>query len=241
MTEPAQYVLPLPHRPALGGEDFLVSPCHAEVIAWLDAWPAWAETGVAVVGPEGSGKTHLARMFAAATGADLTGAAEAEGTAGFGPARLLIVEDIDRNPAEEALYHLFNRARDEGAHLLFTSRQPPGCLSLALPDWRSRLLTCPVAEIGRPDDALMAAVLVKLFGDRQLLVGEAEIAWLLPRMERSLAAAALVVEAADRLSLALHRRVGQAVLKEALEQVARGEEADHLAAAGGDGAPPVEV
>jgi chromosomal replication initiation ATPase DnaA len=215
---PAQYVLPLPHRAALGDEDFWVSDCHAAAMAWLDAWPTWPAGGVVVVGASRAGKTHIARMFAKESGAALFAAAD-PALGGDLPAPgvpALVVEDIDRDPPEEALFHLFNRARERGVPLLFTSTLSPPAIPLRLADWRSRLLTLPVAEIGRPDDRLMAAVLAKLFHDRQLIVGEAEIAFLLTHMERSIAAAEGVVDRADRRALALKRRVSVALLREVL-------------------------
>ncbi|MBN2752886.1 MAG: DNA replication protein [Rhodospirillaceae bacterium] len=219
---PLQYVLDLPHRPALGGEDFWISECHAEVMAWLDAWPKWPASGVVVAGPPRAGKTHIARMFAQMSGAAVVSAAALGDVGARLPshgARALVVEDIDRNPPEEALFHLFNRAREAGTSLLFTSRTLPPVIPLSLADWRSRLLTCPVAEIGRPDDRLMAVVLAKLFHDRQLVVGEAEIAFLLTHMERAIASAEATVAEADRRALALKRRVTVALLKETLDSL----------------------
>lgn len=225
MTDrPSQYVLDLPHRAALGGEDFWVSDCHRAVTAWLDAWPEWSAPGLVVVGPPRGGKTHLARIFAHETGAEVASAA-AFGDGARLPvpgARALIVEDIDRDPDETALFHLYNRAREAGVSLLFTSRVAPSAIPLKLADWRSRLHTCAVAEIGRPDDRLMIAVLAKLFHDRQLTVGEAEISYLLTHMERAIAVAEAVVAEADRRALAQKRKVGVPILKETLEALSRG-------------------
>lgn len=223
MTDaPPQYVLDLPHRAALGGEDFWVSECHAAVTAWLDAWPEWSAPGLVVVGPPRGGKTHLARIFAHETGAEVASAARLAERLPVSGAKALIVEDIDRDPDETALFHLYNRAREAGVSLLFTSRVPPAQIPLALADWRSRLLTCAVAEIGRPDDRLMAAVLAKLFHDRQLVVGEAEISYLLSHMERAIAVAEAVVAEADRRALAQKRKVGIPILKETLDALSRG-------------------
>ncbi len=222
MHEPSQYVLDLPHRPALGDEDFWVSNCHAAVMAWLDAWPDWPLGGVVVVGPPRSGKTHIARMFAKESGAAVVAAADLSRFGADLPTpglRALVIEDIDRDPPEEALFHLFNRCRERGVSLLFTSGTSPSLIPLRLADWRSRLLTCPVAEIGRPDDRLMSLVLAKLFLDRQVSVGEAEIAFLLTHMERAIAAAERVVADADRRALALRRRVTVALLKETLDSL----------------------
>lgn len=225
MTDrPSQYVLDLPHRAALGGEDFWVSDCHAAVTAWLDAWPEWSAPGLVVVGPPRGGKTHLARIFAHETGAEVARAdALPDDLRLPAPgAKALIVEDIDRNPDETALFHLYNRAREAGVSLLFTSRVAPSAIPLTLADWRSRLRTCAVAEIGRPDDRLMAAVLAKLFHDRQLTVGEAEIAYLLTHMERAIAVAEAVVAEADRRALAQKRKVGVPILKETLDALSPG-------------------
>ena len=134
-----------------------------------------------------------------------------------GPARTLVVDDADRLLAtagakraaiEETLFHLYNALAGTGAMLL-TARQPAARWPIALADLRSRLRAAPAAAIDRPDDALLAAVMVKLFADRQLRVGAEVITFLVARMERSFAAAAALVEALDRAALA-DRRAGDA-------------------------------
>jgi len=222
MNKPQQYVLDLPHRPALDGEDFWISSCHDHVMRWLDAWPDWPAVGIVICGAPRAGKSHIARMFAQHSGADVVNAAdlpELGGTAITDGAKALVVEDIDRDPPQEALYHLYNRAKELGVTLLMTSRVLPNAMNLTLKDWQSRLRTFPVAEITRPDDRLMSAVLAKLFHDRQLTVGDAEISYLLTHMERSIASAEAVVAEADRQALALKRRVTVAVLKSALSVI----------------------
>jgi len=222
MNKPQQYVLDLPHRPALDGEDFWISSCHDHVMRWLDAWPDWPAVGVVICGAPRAGKSHIARMFAQQSGADVISASdlpELGGTAINDGAKALVVEDIDRDPPQESLYHLFNRAKELGVTLLMTSRVLPNAMNLTLKDWQSRLRTFPVAEITRPDDRLMSAVLAKLFHDRQLTVGDAEINYLLTHMERSIASAEAVVAEADRQALALKRRVTVAVLKSALSAI----------------------
>jgi chromosomal replication initiation ATPase DnaA len=228
VSQPRQYVLDLPHRPALDGEDFWVSSCHDHAMRWLDAWPDWPAVGIVVCGAPRAGKSHLARMFAQQTGARVVSAADLPDFGVSLPdpdAKALVIEDIDRTPPEEALFHVFNRAKERGVGLLLTARVMPNAMALTLADWRSRLRTCPVAEITRPDDRLMAAVLAKLFHDRQLTVGDAEISYLLTHMERSIAAAEAVVAEADRQALALKRRVTISVLKAALAVVMQWDEA----------------
>ena len=149
-------------------------------------------------------------VFAAATGAGSIIAADLgiDDPPRLLDAAALVVEDCDRGGLDEtALFHLINLARENGRFLLLTGRQPPSRWKVALPDLRSRLLAMPALAIGAPDDQVLAALLVKLFADRQLKVGEEVVAYLLGRMERSFAAAARLVDRLDRAALAGHRAV----------------------------------
>lgn len=223
MAEPRQFVLDLGHRQALGREDFLVASSNRDAVMWLDRWPDWSAPALALHGPPGCGKSHLVQVFASASGAAVVDAAALKGD---DPPRLLagrsaiVVEDADRQVNETALFHLYNAVQERGAHLLLTGRSPPARWGLALPDLRSRLISGPTVVIAPPDDALMAAVLVKLFADRQIKVGQEVIAFLLARMERSFAAARAVVAAADDLALAKHRPVATPLVAEALRSLA---------------------
>jgi chromosomal replication initiation ATPase DnaA len=200
-----QLVLDLPTRPALGRAEFFVSPANRVALAQVDAWP-WPGGRLAVVGPPGSGKTHLAHVWAARAGARILAAADLAGLdlATLPADAALVVEDADRTAdlAEETLFHLCNRV---GASLMLTGREPPARWPVALPDLASRLEATPLARLEPPDDALLAAVLVKLFADRQLAVAPGLIRYLLSRMDRSFAAAEALVAALDRAGLARHR------------------------------------
>jgi DnaA regulatory inactivator Hda len=205
----AQLPLALPHRPALGREDFLVAPANEEAVRWLDLWPSWRAPALVLAGPAGSGKTHLAQVFAARSGAVLLAAdalAAAVPQALMTGVRAAAVDDAERAD-EEALLHLYNLLAERGGHVLVLARAAPARWGIALPDLRSRLLAAPVATLAPPDDALLASVLVKLFADRQLMVGEEVVAYLVPRLERSFAAAAAIVAALDQAALAAHRRI----------------------------------
>lgn len=207
---PPQFPLDLGHRPALSADDFLVAACNAEAHAWIERWPDWPGPALAVFGPAGSGKTHLAHLFAARAGGLIVAAASLTVD---DPPRLLeatpalAVEDADRGVDAVALFHLVNLVKESGAHLLLTGREAPARWRVTLPDLRSRLNAAAAVGIGAPDDAVLAALLVKLFADRQLKVGEELISWLLGRMERSFAAAAAAVDALDRAALAGRRPV----------------------------------
>jgi len=166
----------------------------------------------------GSGKTHLAQVFAARSGASVLSPqalAAARLPELLGGARAAIVEDAAATP-EEALLHLYNMLAERGGHLLLTAREPPARWGIALADLRSRLLAAPVAALQPPDDTLLAALLVKLFADRQLAVGAEVLAYLVPRLERSFDAAATIVAALDRAALAAHRSITVPLAREVL-------------------------
>ncbi len=215
-----QLVLDLPSRPALGRSDFFVSPANALALAQIDAWPDWPSRRLAVAGPSGSGKTHLAHVWAARAGARLLPAdAVAALDLGTLPADAAIaVEDVDRGVApavETALFHLCNHLAAAGS-LLVTGRDAPARWLVALPDLASRLATAPVARLEPPDDALLAAVLVKLFADRQLAVPPEVVRTLVLRMERSFDAAERIVATLDRAGLARHRPITARLAHEVL-------------------------
>lgn len=213
MGGPSQLALDLGHRPSLSGDDFLVAPSNAAAVRWIDAWPGWPSPLVVISGPGGSGKSHLAQVFLARTGGRAVAARELsqdEPARLFGDAPALVLDDAERaldRSGEEALLHLYNHAAGAGRHLLLTAHRAPARWPVRLADLASRLKAAPHAAIGAPDDALIAAVLVKQFADRQLSVDDGVISFMVRHMERSFAAARAAVERIDHLSLAERRRV----------------------------------
>ncbi len=205
----SQLSFDFPHRPAFGVSDFLVAPSNAGAVAWLDRWPDWPASTLILTGPPGSGKTHLAHVFEARSGARflapaaLTVAAVPEL---LGGGNVAVLDDAER-AAEQPLLHLVNLVAERGGQLLLTSSAPPARWGIGLADLRSRLLAAPQTALEPPDDGLLAAVLVKLFADRQLAIGEEVVTFLLSHMERSLAAARDIVTRLDHASLQQQRRV----------------------------------
>ncbi|KUO57441.1 MAG: hypothetical protein APF80_01425 [Alphaproteobacteria bacterium BRH_c36] len=221
-TKPQQLVLDLPHRSALDLEDFLVSRSNEAAIDLIDGAVAWPNGAALVFGPEGAGKSHLANVWRAKTRAERLVAADANEAAVQAAVAggKVIVEDLDGGISDEAaLFHLLNIARQGRALVLFTSKRAPGELEIALPDLRSRVKAMPMAVIEPPDEALLRAVLVKLFADRQLVVEPDVIGYLVVRMERSMAAANAIVAETDRLGLAMRRRVSKQLVQTALAAI----------------------
>jgi chromosomal replication initiation ATPase DnaA len=212
----------MPHEPALGRADFLVGEANADATAFIDAWPDWPASVVLLIGPAGSGKSHLVRAFAERSGAVVVDAID---LAGENPTELvgrgaLAVEDADEpGLPQEALFHVLNAARGRGASVLITAETVPADWGLRLPDLSSRLRAAQPAFLGPPDDDLLRRVLVKLFADRQIAVDAGVLDLLLTRMERSFSAAGRIVDALDRESLARGRKVTRAMAIEVVDQI----------------------
>jgi chromosomal replication initiation ATPase DnaA len=220
-----QLPLNLKHRPALGGEDFLLAPSNQDAVAWLDQWPDWPTTGLVIHGPRGSGKTHLAQVFLAQSNGRLITSEEVLGDNfyAFAQAPACILEDADKlmwhSANEEALLHLYNALGETQCHLLLTAKTPPGQWNISLPDLGSRLNAAASIAIGAPDDTLITALLVKQFADRQLTVDESLIAYLIPRMERSFDAVQRLVDGADKAALAGQQKITKPLLGRVLRDM----------------------
>lgn len=217
-----QLPLPFDPRPSLRGEDFLVASCNRDAIAWIDRWPDWPGPALAVAGAAGCGKSHLASVWAAASGARYVDrkmlSAGITAIDGDGP---FVIDDADRlmgiENCERSLFHLLNRLMTLRGRLLLTGCRPPARWGTGLPDLASRLGTVPVATIGSPDDDLMQALLVKLFADRQVDVDPAVIHFMAARMERSFDTARRLVRLIDQQALAQRRSVTIPLVRAAID------------------------
>lgn len=211
---PKQLAFDLPLDPRYEREDFLVSPSNEQAYALIERWPDWPDTILLLVGPRGSGKSHLGAIWAATARAWTIDAFEVreEKVPHLISGGALLIEDADRDDRDErALFHLLNRARERKASLLMTCARPPDQWGLRTPDLLSRLRLAPSITLEGPDDALLKAVLVKLFVDRQLVVDTTVVDYIAVRIERSLARAAEVVAALDREALSRGRRISRQI------------------------------
>ena len=213
------------HDPDYGADVFIAAPCNRAALAWIRRWPDWAAPGLAVHGPAGCGKTHLASIWHSMSGAVALSPNSLEPDrvpSLLGEARAALIDTADAPvldaDGERALVHLYNLLKERGGHLLLLARTPPARWSIALPDLRSRLAALPAVRIDAPDDDLLQQLLVKLFADRQLDAAPEAVAYLLPRMPRSFDAARQLVADLDRRALAAGRRITIALAREALAE-----------------------
>jgi chromosomal replication initiation ATPase DnaA len=214
-SPPRQLALVLDHAESYAREDFLSGPANEGPLQLIDCWPDWPAPAVALIGPEGSGKTHLAMIWAATAGARVVsgralGEAELPTALATGA---LVVEDAS-TADQRALFHLINLGREEKASLLLTARTPPAAWPVAIPDLASRLRALPLATLEAPDDALLRAVIIKLAADRQLVLDESVVAYLSKHIERSFAAARAAVIALDNEALRQRRPASRALAAE---------------------------
>jgi chromosomal replication initiation ATPase DnaA len=218
--KPQQLPLAFGHDAASGRDDLVISDPVSAAASIVDRWPDWASPVVIITGPEGSGKSHLAEVWRKKSGARRVslqpggGAVEA---AGLGP---VLFEDADRVGFDETeLFHLINAVRSASQTLLITARSWPLAWGVILPDLTSRLKAATTVEIGAPDDMLLSQILVKLFADRQLQPEDKLVAYIVSRMERSLAAAQMIVDRLDTLALARATKISRSLAAEVLNEL----------------------
>lgn len=218
-VQPRQLAFALPHAESLTRDNFLEGPANQAALSLIESWPDWPNRIMLLVGPEGSGKSHLAAIWAEQAGARVISAhalnpAAVPGALATGA---LVVEDL--RPAdfdERAMFHLLNLAREDEGFVLITGRMPPAAFEVELRDLRSRLRAAPVVSLLPPDDLLFRSLIIKFCADRQLSIDEAVVNYLSTRIERSYAAARRAVDLLDTEALRLGRPVTRALAAELL-------------------------
>ena len=218
-----QLILDLGHRAAYGRDDFLISDANQGAVGWIDQWPEWPAPVIILHGPAASGKTHLTAVWRERTDAtkitpDLLTKHDANELAQMG--EHLHIDPVDPwigdKDVERTLFHLYNIFKEEGRTILLTSRVAPIHIDFEIADLASRLRAAPVITIHPPDDQLLAALLVKHFSDRQLQINSDALTYLLPRMERSFAAARDIMNKIDKLALREKRAISIPLIRQVL-------------------------
>lgn len=212
-----QLVLALGHAESFAREDFVAAPSNAAALALIDRWPDWPDSILALSGPGGSGKSHLASIWGEKAGARFLSGRSLEGAhlpTAFSTGAL-VIEDLA--PAlfdEVSLFHLINLAREQKAYVLITGRTPPASWPVGLRDLQSRLRALPAVRVSAPDDALLRALIAKLAADRQLDFDDSLLSYVTQRVERSFAGARVAIERLDREAMRRHRPITKALAAE---------------------------
>jgi chromosomal replication initiation ATPase DnaA len=214
---PRQLVLALDHAESFAREDFLAGPSNAAALALIERWPDWPDRVMALIGPEGAGKSHLASIWAHAAGARVLAAKllpDIDLPVAFATGALVVEDLAFAGLDERALFHLINFAREQAAFVLVTSRSPLSTFPVAIRDLASRLRAVPMVVLAPPDDTLLRSLIVKLAADRQLIIDEALVNYLANRIERSFAGARAAVTRLDEEAMRQHRPVTRALAAE---------------------------
>jgi len=214
---PRQLVLALDHTVSFARDDFLSGPSNAAALALIERWPDWPARVMALVGPKGAGKSHLAAIWAEASGARVLAAKLLPETdlPGAFATGALVVEDLDPADLDErAFFHLLNLARELAAYVLITARSAPSGFQVGIRDLASRLRAVPSVVLAPPDDELLRALIMKLAADRQIPVDDALVNYLATRIERSFEAAHAAIVRLDEEAMRQHRPVARALAAE---------------------------
>ncbi len=221
-----QIPLDFPVMPAFGREDFMIGDSNIDAARWIDRWPDWPAPVLFLCGPAASGKSHLGAVWQArAHGVYIPAAQLKESNAQDIAAKgaHLFIDNIDPwfgdAQAETTLFHLYNMFKEQGRTILMTGRAAPAHIHFEIADLASRLRGAPCAIIKSPDDALLQNILVKMFADRQIMIGEDVIQYLTPRMERSFKFISDIVEQSDKIALSKKRAVTVPIIREALSAI----------------------
>ncbi|MGB8816896.1 MAG: DnaA regulatory inactivator HdaA [Rhizobiaceae bacterium] len=223
--KPRQLPLDLAHEPGFSRDELIVSSSNQAAVALIDRWPDWNASLMVIAGPPGSGKSHLASIWAhnaqalaidpAAPG-DLANAVESGAN--------ILIDGVGELPLDEnALFHLINASREAGRFVLMTSRRWPSQWPIKLPDLMSRIKSAPMVEIAEPDDELLSGVLLKLFSDRQIIIDPLVVRYLVSRIERSLATAQDIVARIDRAALENQGRITRQLAASVLTEMDSGQ------------------
>ena len=219
-----QLALDLPHTDGDRLTDFMPAAPNRAALDAVLAWPGWPGPACLVIGPPACGKTHLARVWADRSGAPFLRGAELWGPADplgrLASGQACAVDDADDAAQEEQLFHLWNQIANTGGSLLLTASRPVAAWAVRLADLRSRLLTAWPVRIDPPDDGLLGALLVKQLADRQIKTELEVVEFLVRRMERSFAAARVLVRMLDRASLRARRPITMPLARAVLEEIA---------------------
>ena len=209
---PKQLAFDLPSRPALGKSDFFISDCNSIAVKLMEDWSNWPNRQHILSGPAGSGKTHLALVWAKSVSANVIKISDVfDIDLPKVTSTSLVIEDMDEQPEsaelENNLFHLFNMLIENGYYLLLTGKKDPKFWKVKLPDLRSRILGMRNARLLPPDDRLFLALIAKLFADRQIYPKPDVLQYISRHVERRFSTASRLVDFLDKAALGEGKKI----------------------------------
>ena len=219
----------------LGEEDFMVTTCNQNAYMAVKMWPEWQHFSLNIFGPKSSGKSHLAHIWISTIQNNLPRPIQIPILSSHSinmknvnkitnEHQYLVIEDLDSNINEEAFFHLYNNYNVPGRFILFTSELPPSKLALKLPDLRSRLNIIPTVEIMQPNDEMLIALIAKQFNDRQIIITQEILDYILNHSERSFDFITKLIAEIDEISWTYGRAVSIPIIKEALQNLTQNQQ-----------------
>jgi len=216
-----QLILKFPEHRAYKKEDFYVSPSNQEAYDFITNWPKWIKRIVNIFGPSGSGKSHLSSILKTKTKCLEILANELNENIifEFKTKEVLIIENFNEKIPEELLFSLWNIALQDNKYFLINSIKPISFYKFKLPDLTSRVKSSLNIGIKLPSDDLISAIIAKNFSDKQIMVEEKHIDYIIKRIDRSYEKISQFILTLDRYSLKKGSPFGLKLIKEVLKMI----------------------
>ena len=216
-----QLILKFPEHRAYKKEDFYVSPSNQEAYDFINSWPKWIKRIVNIFGPSGSGKSHLASILKTKTKClDILAKELNENVIfEFKTKEALIIENFDGKISEKLLFSLWNIALQDNKYFLINSVKPISSYKFKLVDLTSRIKSSLIIGIKLPSDDLISAIIAKNFSDKQIIVEEKYIDYIIKRIDRSYEKISQFILTLDKYSLKKGSAFNLKMIKEVIKMI----------------------
>ena len=216
MSELDQKLLDFGISESFNENDYYVSKSNYFAKNIIENWPQWEKKIVNLTGERYSGKTHLSTIFKIKSNALYLRSKNIENSTlkNIKLSHSIIIEDLDDKFDETLLYSIFNLVEQDNKYLLISSNKPINTLNFSLPDLVSRLKNCIIANIEKPDDDLIYAIILKSFSDRQIKLDNKIIDYIIKRIARSYSKMHEFIYKIDELSLKKRKPINFKIIKE---------------------------
>ena len=216
MSEYNQLLLNLNHKQNFNYDDFYVSNSNYYAFKIIENWPKWEKNIVNVYGEKYSGKSHLSNIFYKKYKAKKLTEDQINNDTllEIKIHQNIIIDNFTNHINEKILYSIFNLVDQDNKYLIINSLKPINLFDFDLEDLVSRSKNCLFAEIKKPDDDLIFALILKNFSDRQISINKNLIDYIIKRIDRSYSKIAEFIYKIDELSLKKKRAIDLKLIKE---------------------------